>query len=125
MAEATRSGGKVLIVDTDWSTLQCTLLDDEENKAIAKEYSNGLTFGSNLEVFREFFREQNFQNVEDRVIGVKLDYQDYMTAAKIKELLPRIFDEEKTQRIFSCLDKGSQLEIFGIIDIVIITGTKP
>lgn len=125
MVRAARPGGRVLIVDTDWSTLRCSAFDEATNDAIARAYSEKLTFGPNLDVFAELFQQHGLRHVAVRTIGVRLDHDDYMKASKFPELVGEVFDGVTAERLSAMLATAPRHDNFAAIDVVLITGVVP
>ena len=125
MVKATRRGGKIVIVDTDWMTLACAVLTEDENAKIAEAYFRRLTFGANLQVFRSNMMGFGLQHIEERRIGIALTYQDYVVAAKVEELFGSVFGEAEATRLRNKLAAGRDLSAFGIMEAGVIVGIRP
>lgn len=124
MVRAARPGGKVILVDTDWSTLRCTVFDAAENAAIAARYSKSLTFDATSARLTQLALEQGLGNVESQTIGIALTYQDYLKASKIVELMGSIFSEEQCAGLTERMRASDAPSTFGVIDVFLVSGIR-
>lgn len=124
MVKAARPGGKVLVVDTDWSTLRCVAFDAEDNAAVASAYFGTLTFAANANRMKGLFLEAGLQDVETKTIGIVLTRDDYQRASKMSDLMTRVFDEVTCRRLQNKLDAAHGTdERFGVLDVFLVWGT--
>jgi ubiquinone/menaquinone biosynthesis C-methylase UbiE len=122
MISAVKPNGRIIIIDTDWNTLRCTLLDEKENLQIAEAMSTQLTYKVDMNILKTMFQKYQLTNIKSETIGVKLTYEDYLKATKIKENMNKLFDEATCRKLNECIIPGINQNLFAVIDIVLMTG---
>jgi FMN-dependent NADH-azoreductase len=126
MVAATKPGGQVVVIDTDWESLTTKSLSDNENKEVADFFSKRLPNGAIAKNIATLFGKSGLTNVTEQRVKTALDYEAYNQIVLPGKLFSNCFPKsDDHKKALEAIEKNKTSADFGSIESVVVSGTKP
>ncbi len=132
MVRVTKKGGRIVVLDTDWSTLSIDVLEFEIEQRLKsfrlKQCLENATAGRQL---YRFFKQNNLKEISiemcpiyltDYLIGKQSIMLDKVEKGAIAE---KILSNEDLEKWHKCLEESDTVDsFFGSVNQILVSGTK-
>jgi ubiquinone/menaquinone biosynthesis C-methylase UbiE/predicted GNAT family N-acyltransferase len=125
MVDAVKPDGKVVVIETDWSTLQSNVLTDADNKKIASFSTISLPSGNVAKRLAKLFQKAGLTQVREERVRVDIDYDTFFVLTRSWIFLkPAFFNDQDKERIINKFNKDKNIPNFASLEMVIVSGKK-
>jgi len=124
ISKALKPSGRLTLVDTNWSKLECAVFSDRANQLVQEIYTEQLINKINREFLEEQFLRVGINDITTKLINVGLSKNDYLNASCFQDLIVPKLSPTLAQEMLYNLNQLKKMDRCGRIEMIVITGTK-
>ncbi len=124
MAQAVKDQGIVVVIDTDWESLNTKALSTTQNKTISKFYCTTIPNGGIAKNLTTLFGRANLSEIKQTRLNIPLDKQAYGRITRHTTLFEKCFNPQEYKAVMSKIDQQPDDKDFGSIESVIVSGMR-
>ena len=124
MAQAVKDQGIVVVIDTDWESLNTKALSTTQNQTISKFYCTTIPNGGIARNLTALFGRAKLSEIKQTRVNTPLDKQAYGRITRHTALFEKCFNPEEYKAVMSKIDQQPDDKDFGSIESVIVSGMR-